>query len=38
MNIDQIAPDHSTISRFRTALTKANAYDSLLKKSIFNIY
>ncbi|WP_159290345.1 transposase [Tenacibaculum maritimum] len=26
LNIDQIAPDHSTLSRFRTALTKVNAY------------
>ncbi|WP_157609231.1 transposase [Psychroflexus torquis] len=22
MNIDEVAPDHSTLSRFRTALTK----------------
>jgi len=33
LNIDQIAPDHSTLSRFRTALTKANAYDPLFKEA-----
>ena len=32
LNIDQIAPDHSTLSRFRTALTKANAYELLFKQ------
>ena len=32
LNIDQPAPDHSTLSRFRTALTKANAYESLFKE------
>ncbi|MDB0603062.1 transposase [Tenacibaculum maritimum] len=31
LNIDQIAPDHSTLSRFRTALTKVNAYELLFK-------
>ena len=31
LTIDQIAPDHSTISRFRTALTNAGAYDILFK-------
>ncbi|MEW7277001.1 transposase [Aquimarina sp. 2201CG1-2-11] len=36
LNIDQIAPDHSTLSRFRTALTKANAYESLFKQIILN--
>jgi len=32
LNIDQIAPDHSTLSRFRTALTKAGAYEKLFKE------
>jgi len=32
LNIDQIAPDHSTLSRFRTAMTKAKAYESLFKE------
>ena len=32
LNIDQIAPDHSTLSRFRTAMTKVNAYESLFKE------
>ena len=32
LNIDQIAPDHSTLSRFRTAMTKANAYEPLFKE------
>lgn len=32
LHIDQIAPYHSTLSRFRTALTKANAYESLFKE------
>jgi len=32
LHIDQIAPDHSTISRFRTAMTKANAYEPLFKE------
>ena len=32
MNIDQIAPDHSTLSRFRTALTKANVYELLFRE------
>ena len=31
LNIDQIAPDHSTLSRFRTAMTAAKAYDNLFK-------
>lgn len=31
MSIDQIAPDHSTISRFRTLMTKKKAYDQLFK-------
>ena len=29
MSIDQIAPDHSTISRFRTLMTKKGAYEEL---------
>jgi len=32
MNIDQVAPDHSTLSRFRTAMTKANAFEPLFKE------
>jgi IS5 family transposase len=31
LNIDDVAPDHSTLSRFRTALTKADAYEKLFK-------
>jgi len=31
LTIDQTSPDHSTISRFRTAMTGAGAYDELLK-------
>lgn len=31
MSIDQIAPDHSTISRFRTLMTREKAYDKLFK-------
>lgn len=31
LNIDQIAPDHSTVSRFRKALTDAKAYSTLFK-------
>ncbi|MDW5291041.1 IS5 family transposase [Formosa sp. PL04] len=29
MNIDQVAPDHSTLSRFRTALTKTKTFETL---------
>lgn len=29
MTIEQIAPDHSTLSRFRTALTKTKTFDKL---------
>ncbi len=29
IGIDQVAPDHSTLSRFRTALTKANTFEKL---------
>ena len=32
LNIDQQSPDHSTLSRFRTALTKANVFDKLFKE------
>ncbi len=32
LNIDQIAPDHSTLSRFRAAMTNANAYQPLFKE------
>lgn len=31
LNIDQVAPDHSTLSRFRTIMTKAGAYEPLFK-------
>ena len=31
LNIDQVAPDHSTLSRFRTIMTKAKAYEPLFK-------
>ncbi len=29
MSIDQVAPDHSTLSRFRTALTKTQTFEKL---------
>lgn len=32
LNIDQVSPDHSTLSRFRTAMTKANAFEPLFKE------
>jgi transposase, IS5 family len=32
MSIDQIAPDNSTISRFRTLMTKENAFEKLFKE------
>jgi IS5 family transposase len=32
LTIDQVAPDHSTVSRFRTAMTKAGAYEKLFKE------
>lgn len=32
LTIDQVAPDHSTLSRFRTAMTKSGAYESLFKE------
>lgn len=31
LTIDQVAPDHSTISRFRTSLTNSGAYEALFK-------
>ncbi len=32
LHIDQVAPDHSTLSRFRTMMTKAKAYEPLFKE------
>lgn len=32
ISLDDSVPDHSVISRFRTAVTKANAYDKLLSE------
>lgn len=32
MSIEQSAPDHSTLSRFRSLLTKNNAYEALFKE------
>jgi IS5 family transposase len=32
LTLEQSAPDHSTLSRFRRILTKANAYEKLLKE------
>lgn len=32
LNIEEPAPDHSTLSRFRTAMTKQGAYEKLFKK------
>jgi len=31
MAIDEVSPDHSTISRFRSSLTKQKAFDSIFK-------
>jgi len=31
LNIDQASPDHSTLSRFRTALTKSGTFEKLFK-------
>jgi len=31
MNIDEVAPDHSTLSRFRTALTKTKTFEKLFR-------
>jgi len=32
LHIDQVSPDHSTLSRFRTLMTKSKAYDALFKE------
>ncbi len=32
LTIDQVAPDHSDLSRFRTAMTKAQAFEPLFKE------
>lgn len=32
LNIDQVAPDHSTLSRFRSIMTKAKAYEPLFNE------
>ena len=32
LNIDQLSPDHSTLSRFRTLLTKKKVFDNLFKE------
>ncbi len=32
LHIDQVSPDPSTLSRFRTAMTQANAYERLFKE------
>ena len=32
LTIEQVAPDHSTLSRFRTAMTKSKAFDVLFKE------
>ena len=32
LHIEQSSPDHSTLSRFRTAMTQANAYERLFKE------
>lgn len=32
LTIDSVAPDHSTLSRFRTLMTKAEAYEPLFKE------
>lgn len=32
LTIEEVAPDHSTLSRFRSAMTKANAFDLLFKE------
>ena len=32
LNIDQVSPDPSTLSRFRSMMTKAKAYESLFKE------
>lgn len=32
LTLEQVSPDHSTLSRFRTIMTKANAYEKLFKQ------
>lgn len=32
LTIDQVSPDHSTLSRFRTTMTKSGAYEKLFKE------
>lgn len=32
MSIDEVSPDHSTISRFRSLMTKSGAYEQLFKQ------
>lgn len=32
LHIDEVAPDHSTLSRFRSIMTKAKAYEPLFKE------
>lgn len=32
LHIDEVAPDHSTLSRFRTAMTKSGVYEKLFKE------
>lgn len=32
LNIDNVVPDHSTLSRFRSAMTKAGAFEPLFKE------
>lgn len=32
LTLDQVAPDHSTLSRFRTAMTKSGAFEKLFKE------
>lgn len=32
LSIDQVSPDHSTLSHFRTAMTKSGAYEELFKE------
>ena len=32
MNIEEAAPDHSTLSRFRSRMTKAEAYDPIFQE------
>jgi IS5 family transposase len=31
MNIDEVSPDHSTLSRFRSALTKTKTFENLFR-------